>query len=217
MRTHISNALQRRSKAIRNAVKTYNTAALALDPPRDTLDWSKVPHYSFLDQFNVLQDTRHSVFDQPWAKPVNRSLMKTRSRILRAQEEITWCNIEIRRVHTKIVDEGREFANVVQRLTDTHSPMLGPVGDYVTRRQGVNRLLLARIHQTYNLEGFLGDCTPGTRKGTRAELPLGSTNMHSTSIDDVDPGSDEGEVEDDDELRERIDNVEEFMANMSIQ
>ncbi|KAF9071513.1 hypothetical protein BDP27DRAFT_1361685 [Rhodocollybia butyracea] len=47
-----------------------NLSNTALDPPRDTLDWSKVSHFTFLDQFNILQDTWHSVFDQPWAKPV---------------------------------------------------------------------------------------------------------------------------------------------------
>ena len=95
MRTHIANALQRRSQAIRNAVKSYNTAALALTPPRDTLDWAKVSHFAFLDQFNILKDTRHSVFDQPWAKPVNCSLMKQHRQIQRARKEIAHCNIGI--------------------------------------------------------------------------------------------------------------------------
>ncbi|KAJ3740705.1 hypothetical protein EV360DRAFT_57933, partial [Lentinula raphanica] len=105
MRTHISHALQRRSHTIRAAVKAYNAAALALNPPRDTLDWSKVSHYAFLDQFNILSDTRHSVFEQPWARPVNRTLMKQRRRIQHAREEITRCNVELRRLHTSIVDE----------------------------------------------------------------------------------------------------------------
>lgn len=54
MRTHIAQALQRRAKAIRNAVNEYNKHALMLDPPRDTLDWTKVTHFSFIDQFDIL-------------------------------------------------------------------------------------------------------------------------------------------------------------------
>ncbi|KAJ3728318.1 hypothetical protein C8R42DRAFT_716267 [Lentinula raphanica] len=72
MRTHIAHALQKRSKAIRTAVATYNAAALNLDPPRPTVDWAKVSHYSFLDQFDILADTRYSVLEKPWAKPVIR-------------------------------------------------------------------------------------------------------------------------------------------------
>ncbi|KAE9392166.1 hypothetical protein BT96DRAFT_959393 [Gymnopus androsaceus JB14] len=176
MRTHISNALQRRSKAIRNAVKSYNTAAVALNPPRDTLDWSKVSHYTFLDQFNILQDTRHSVFDQPWAKPVNRTLMKQHRRIARAREEIACCNIEIRRLHTHIIDEGKFF--------DT----------------------------TYDLEGFTGNRTPGTRQGSSSHIiSQAPSNSHAP-----DPGSD-GEDEDDDEFTEELGNVFDYLSNMSLQ
>ncbi|THU96506.1 hypothetical protein K435DRAFT_858460 [Dendrothele bispora CBS 962.96] len=78
MRTHISNALQKRASSIYTMVRRYNTAALALDPPRPTLDWSK---------------------------PVIRETMKRHRRVLRAQEEIVRCNIELRRIHTSIVDE----------------------------------------------------------------------------------------------------------------
>ncbi|KAG1853644.1 hypothetical protein F4604DRAFT_1933044 [Suillus subluteus] len=54
MCTHISKSLQTRCHAIQNAVKTYNAAAAALSPPRPQLDWSKVSHYSFLEEFNLL-------------------------------------------------------------------------------------------------------------------------------------------------------------------
>ncbi|KAK7453979.1 hypothetical protein VKT23_011491 [Stygiomarasmius scandens] len=40
------------------------------------------------DQFNILQDTRHSLFDKPWAKPVVQELMKKNRRVQRACEEI---------------------------------------------------------------------------------------------------------------------------------
>ncbi|KAE9404798.1 hypothetical protein BT96DRAFT_973001 [Gymnopus androsaceus JB14] len=192
MRTHIANALQRRSQAIRNAVKSYNTAASALTPPRDTLDWTKVSHFAFLDQFNILQDTQHSVFDQPWAKPVNRSLMKQHRRIQRAREEIVQCNVGIRRLHTSIVDEGKCFDAVLERLTD--SPTLGPVSDYIHRRRAVNRLLLARIYQTYDLPGFTGDPSPGKRKGAV------DTNLPEPSSHALDPESDDGGDEEDDNL-----------------
>ena len=54
MRTHIAKALQKRSKAIQRAVKTYNAAVSALDPPRLTIDWNTVSHYKFLEEFPLL-------------------------------------------------------------------------------------------------------------------------------------------------------------------
>lgn len=211
MRTHISNALQRRSTAIRNAVKAYNTAALALDPPRDTLDWSKVSHFTFLDQFNILQDTRHSVFDQPWAKPVIRSLMKQHHRIERAREEITHCNIGIRRLHTSVVDEEKKFDIVLQKLNNL--PLFGPVSDYVQRRKAVNSLLLARINQTFDLPGFTGDCTPGRRKGSTDRPDTCIADRHACS----DPDSENGGDEDDDEFVEGVGAMVDFMSSMSMQ
>ncbi|KAE9387174.1 hypothetical protein BT96DRAFT_1081007 [Gymnopus androsaceus JB14] len=214
MQTHISNALQRRSKAIQNAVNAYNIAAVALNPPRDMLDWSKVSHYTFLNQFNILQGTQHSVFDQPWAKPMNWTLMKQHHRIARTHEEIIRCNVEIRRLHTLIVDEGKHFDIILAKLAD--SPMLGPVTDYVRRRQAVNSLLLARINQTYDLEGYTSERTPGTRKGS-ANMQDDPNSAATTPPQPTNPGSDIGEDEDDDEFTEEVDNVLDFMLNMSLQ
>ncbi|KAE9386543.1 hypothetical protein BT96DRAFT_960562 [Gymnopus androsaceus JB14] len=202
MRTHISNALQR--------LKSYNTAAQALNPPRNTLDWSKLSHFTFLDQFNILKDTRHSVFDQPWVKPVVRSLMKQHRQIERAREEIIHCDIGIRRLHTSITDEEKKFKAILKTLD---SPMLGPVSDFIQRRQAVNQLLLARIHRTYNLPGFTGNPTPGKQKGS-ADIP----EPEATALEaNIDPHSDDGEDEDDDEFTEGVGAVVDFMSNISLQ
>jgi hypothetical protein len=57
MRKHITHALQARSQAIHNALEWYNASALALSPPRTTLQWSEVVEYAFLADFDLLQDT----------------------------------------------------------------------------------------------------------------------------------------------------------------
>jgi hypothetical protein len=76
MRTHIAKSLQRWCKAIQNAAKAYNAAAMALDPPRPTLNWAKASHYSFLEDFELLRDTRQDIRSKPWAQPVIRATMK---------------------------------------------------------------------------------------------------------------------------------------------
>ncbi|KAJ3711310.1 hypothetical protein C8R42DRAFT_595980 [Lentinula raphanica] len=207
MRTHISAALQRRSVAIRNAVKSYNAAAAAIGRP--TLDWSQVTHYSFLDQLNILQDTRHSVLSKPWADPVVRHLMKQHRRVLRAREEIIRCNVEIRRLHTSIVDEEKRFDGILERLQGT--PIFHPVSSHIHRRRGINSLLLSRIRQTQALPGFSGEKSPGKRQG----LATDPTPPETRSLPD--PDSDDGGTDgEDDEESERLNALIDVVSNLTV-
>jgi hypothetical protein len=88
MRTQIAKSLQTRCKAIQNPVKIYNAAALSLDPPCPTVDWSKASHYRFLEDFDLLQNTHQDICSKPWAQPVIRATMKQAQRIQHAKEEI---------------------------------------------------------------------------------------------------------------------------------
>lgn len=95
MRTHIAKSLQTCCKTIKKAVNAYNVAAAALTPPRPALDWSRVSHYGFLEEFHLLQDTRNDIRNRPWALPHIRSLIKLRHRVIRASEEVERCSIEV--------------------------------------------------------------------------------------------------------------------------
>ncbi|KAI0674940.1 hypothetical protein C8Q78DRAFT_1075288 [Trametes maxima] len=95
VRTHIAKHLQARCRAIRNAVKTYNAAAAAMKPPRPSLDWSRVSHISFIEEFELLQDTRGDLQDKPWRLPQVREAMRIAHHIERAQEEIARVNIDL--------------------------------------------------------------------------------------------------------------------------
>ncbi|KAJ3804751.1 hypothetical protein F5876DRAFT_52960 [Lentinula aff. lateritia] len=241
MRTHIAQALQRRAKAIRNAVNEYNKHALMLDPPRDTLDWTKVTHFSFIDQFDILRDTRHNVFHEKWAQPLYRELMNRVHKVSRAREEIHRVNIELRRLHTRIVDEEKLFASTLEHLRG--SLMLGPVLEYVTRRREVNKLLISRINATYNLPGFTGTPWPGesinpvhatyphtpsasemhepdTSPPTSPGHNAGSSNVPHSTPDDRQPqfeddnSEDEGPLEDDDEFVDDMGKVVDFIAGL---
>ena len=76
MRTHIAKALQKRSKTIQRAVKTYNAAATALNPPMPTIDWTTVSHYKFLEEFPLLRNTSQDLSDKRWARPAIRETIK---------------------------------------------------------------------------------------------------------------------------------------------
>lgn len=226
MRTHIAQSLQRRAKAIRKAVARYNTAARALEPPRPTLDWTKVSHYSFIDQFNILADTRHSVMDKAWAGTAIRELMFQSHRIARAHEEILRLNIELRRLHTSIVDEERDFDTVLQRLLDKSSPLHPPTLEFITRRKGVNKLLLARMQSTYSLEGFTGTPSPGVRKMRPGDAPSSitpppphrpPTPQHvRVPVENPVESDNEGADEDEDEYVDTLATVVDFISQLDV-
>lgn len=106
----------------------------------------------------------------PWAKPAIRETMKKHLRVHRAQEELTRCNVEIRRVLSSIHDEDRRFSDTLRSLKDQKSSILGPVMDYCTRRRRINSLLLGHIEQIFDLDGYTGSRTVGCKKGCRATV-----------------------------------------------
>ncbi|KAG2032281.1 hypothetical protein BDR03DRAFT_1015402 [Suillus americanus] len=130
MRTHVTKSLQMRCKAIQNAVKVYNEAALTLNPPAPMLDWLKVSHYTFLEEFTLLQKTRQDIRSKRWTEPAVWEVIKQSLRIEWAHEEVTRCNIEIHRLHTAIVDEQISFATVLKQLKQAHDPLYGAVDEY---------------------------------------------------------------------------------------
>ncbi|KAJ8454198.1 hypothetical protein ONZ51_g13169 [Trametes cubensis] len=172
VRTYIAKNLQRRSKAIRSAISRYNNAAQALNPPRPALDWAKVTHYTFLDEFELLRDTRNDIRAKPWAQPLARETMKKARRVARAREEIVRCNIEVRRLHTHIVDENAALQQVMSEARSNGDAISGPLEVFCTRRKRVNARLLAVIYQIHELTGYSGTKDTGRRYG--ASGPPGS-------------------------------------------
>ncbi|KAH7904203.1 hypothetical protein BJ138DRAFT_1239965, partial [Hygrophoropsis aurantiaca] len=166
MRSHIAKALQTRCKAIKSALKVYNDAAHALSPPAPTLEWERVSHYAFLEEFTLLRETRVDIRSKRWAEPAVREAMKQSLRIKRAQEEIIRCNIEIRRIQTAIHDEEKHFDQVIDRLKASDSHLMGPINEFCNRRRRINAHVMARIAQTFELPGFTGDKSNGNRLGT---------------------------------------------------
>lgn len=199
MRTHIAKQIQTRCAAIENAVKVYNRAAAALPTPRPPLDWKTVTHYSFLDEFLLLRDTRQDVRQHRWTEPAVRATMKQALRITRAREEIERCNIEVRRLHTAIADEEEFFTLTLSRLQSEHSPNIGSTAEYIGHRRLVNMHLLHRIIDIYQLPGFTGITSLGVRKGSthiRTSTTLLPTQPSSSDSRNAEDWEDEAAIND---------------------
>ncbi|KAJ7851290.1 hypothetical protein B0H14DRAFT_3085820 [Mycena olivaceomarginata] len=154
MRKHIAKALQARSKAVKNAIGNYNTAAGLLDPPMPHLSWEQVVEYAFLADFDILRDTRTEVQSRPWTRPAYRLAMDRYFKILRAREEIKRLNVEIPRVVTWIRDEYKVLCRKEQELGVE-------VRRYRERRGRFDDGHMRRFWALAKEPGFTGSLVPG--------------------------------------------------------
>ncbi|KAI1782519.1 hypothetical protein LXA43DRAFT_977529 [Ganoderma leucocontextum] len=155
-RTYLAKSLQRRCKAIRNTVNAYNAAASQMNPPRPHLDWERVSHYTFLEEFPLLQEMRKEVLEKPWTRPEVRAVIRLSRRLQCAHEEIKNANREVRRMHTWIRDEEIQFRTVVSRLQRERDPLYGAFTEFCKHRRAANARNLAYIEHIYGLSGFSG-------------------------------------------------------------
>ena len=209
VRTHLAKSLQTRCKTIRSATDAYNRAAGALNPPREPLDWAQVSRYSFIEEFSLLRNTQRDISNEPWANPVIRETIKRYLRVRRAHEEIQRCNVKIRRLFTSIHDEARKHSEILKALAGQKSPIFGAVKEYSTRRRRVNALLLGRIQQTFDLDGFTGEKTLGHRKGSQVTRDGGELGRY----DNVDSDDAEGEDVDDIE-NDQVNGILDFVTSL---
>ncbi|KAJ8456302.1 hypothetical protein ONZ45_g18777 [Pleurotus djamor] len=223
LRTHIAKSLQTRCKAIQRAITAYNTAALELDPPRPPLNWSEVSHYAFLEDFDLMRETREDIRTKPWAQPLFREMIRRHNRLERAEEEIQRCNIECKRLYTSIVDEEKLFSQVELNLQASNSPIYGALQEFTLRRRRINDHLLTRIYQIYQLPGFTGDRSVGTHVDTPEPSPNESDMGHegykvspedarSVELDDLEA---EAELDTADEANAEVDRLMDFISDLA--
>jgi hypothetical protein len=169
MRTHISKALQTISLAIHNALERYNAAAVKLHPPRETLTYSTIVEYSFIGDFSLLKTSRQDIRLQEWARPAVWEAMTKHFQLERAHEEIIRLNVEIRRLHTAIRDEGEDVAACIAELTSNKTVfdvlLAGEVSRRWELRSHINALHIKRLCEIEKMFGFSGTPGCGTRQG----------------------------------------------------
>ena len=220
VRTYLAKSLQRRCEAIRNAVKEYNAAAKALnDPSLKELDWSAVSHFSFVEEFALLADTRNDIRDRPWVRPDVREAMHLTRRIDRAREELRNANIEARRLHTSIRDEEIDFQALLAKLGEEQDPLYPAVLEYCTRRRGDNARNMAYLEHLYQLPGFSGNPTPGQRVG-RPVRPVGAQVTLASQTAEAEAVAKEAtelrDLEGDDMANEETSAILEYLAGLTV-
>jgi len=117
---HIGKALQARSSAIKTALDQYNITAQSLSPPHCTLTLEEVVEYTFLSDFQLLQDTHEDISQRPWASPMACLVLDMFFKMCHAQEEIIQLNVEIRCFVTYLQDKDWYLHACEEKLLTSH-------------------------------------------------------------------------------------------------
>ncbi|KAJ3558562.1 hypothetical protein NM688_g856 [Phlebia brevispora] len=181
-RTHLTKALQKRSRVIRQVIAAYNKAAAVLMPPKKLLDWETIVECDFVEEFNFIEHS-NDITEKLWCKIQIQEVMKLRHRIARTHEELQHCTTELRHLHTAIRDEPYLFAKVLANLDAADDLMHGAVLEYTQLRQKVNARIMMCIWEVYEKHPHYNwTKTPGIWLSTQA--PPTGTNVELRSDQD---------------------------------
>ncbi|KAK1236160.1 hypothetical protein PQX77_000591 [Marasmius sp. AFHP31] len=154
MRRHLGQALKTRSSAIREAVNTYNQAALKMSPPRQQLDYDEVVEATYLSELDFLRETRDDVREKTWAKPSTRRLVTEYFKVWRAYEEFDRLHVEIQRLVTYMKEE-RDFLKSAEAYYQDRDPGLAyQIRVYRWERGRFDQQHRMRLRKIYALPGF---------------------------------------------------------------
>jgi hypothetical protein len=145
--------------------------------------------------------------------------MKLHQRIKRAEEELVRVDIEARRLYTSITDEEVDFEDMKKRLVEEGNYVLSKaLDDFCVECRKDNVLNICYLQKLAELEKFRGDRNLlGVKLGAKgkglqrpASVAMDAASMTRTDSDDV-----IAEGEQDDDEREQIRGVVDFIAEVS--
>ncbi|KAF8331610.1 hypothetical protein F5887DRAFT_1063993 [Amanita rubescens] len=110
-------------RPIRKAIKRYNTQAAKLRPAKPPLSWKKIVEYGFLAEFDVLRLTVSDESHAGWTKQANREAAIKYFKLLCAQEELEWLNLEINRLDHSIRTETEKMSQALETLATQDAPL----------------------------------------------------------------------------------------------
>ncbi|KIJ58438.1 hypothetical protein HYDPIDRAFT_102653, partial [Hydnomerulius pinastri MD-312] len=214
-RAGTAKALQARSSAIRTALERYNTAALAMEPARRTLEWDEVVEYAFLADFDLLRDVHQDVSQRPWATPAGRAAMDAYFKKCRAEEEIHRLNIEMQRLLTYIRDEEDYLLSCEDKLMPASPVLAHQVAILRNIRGRFNEQHIKYLLKISQLQGFSGTLTLGKSAHTgpgesasnpdpripgQMSIPAPGTRPHAETL----PPDTQEDLEDEEDMDDNV-------------
>ncbi|KAI0684292.1 hypothetical protein BC835DRAFT_1409170 [Cytidiella melzeri] len=165
LREKIGQALRTRAEAIRKALDEYNKQASLLNPPRPKLRWEELIDLSSVGAFDLLRNARQDIRELKWADPLHREATRLYFNIQRAQEELTRCNVEVRRILTSMYDEHLDYWHAVALSIIPNPTLACELSKRWVERDRINACVARRLQQIALLPGFSGALEIGQRVG----------------------------------------------------
>lgn len=208
MRKHIAQALRTRSKTIQKAIESYNAAASAMSPPRQTISWEQVVDYSYLSEFDILRDTREDVRERKWATQKNRLLMQEFFKLIRAENELPRLHIEIQRLITYMAREEVRLLGFVSMIQHDDPALAYQISVHWFERARFNDIHRKRLLSIKRLEGFDSRNNKYFSVGVpvRKEAPMEMAEDIPSGLNEDDEG--ESDVEEEDDENELLDEID---------
>ena len=153
---------------MRNALKRYNKLAVKQSPLQPTLQYSEVLSYATLGDFDLLKHSQHEVLAWPWSNTMHRQMVVKYFKLLRAREEITRLNVEVRRLQAWVDSETTEIKQIATELSAQNPPLSAELQVLFHRQLRVNNQHQLWLQRIYNLEGYSG-VWPIVEHGTGGE------------------------------------------------
>lgn len=175
--TLLAQSMQKRSKAIRAAVNAYNCAILALGRT-DTLDFDQAAKYGFVEEFNLLRQTRADLGEARWKEPIICEAMKHYQRVKRARKEIERVHVEMLLVFSAMANEEANFEQVLTAMKASNDSLYHVTKDQCNRQALVNSVIRARLVQITELPKYTGPpLIARKRKGLPEDTPTVSNAL----------------------------------------
>lgn len=120
------------------------------------MSWKDIADYSFLGEFDLLRYSRTDIREADWTKPAYREATTKHFKLLRAREEVSRLNIEIRRLCTFIHDEETDTLKVIEDLQSSNPLLASELQRQWRSRSAINMFHIFRLNQIEAISGFSG-------------------------------------------------------------
>jgi hypothetical protein len=172
LRKHISNAIVRRSAAVRASLEWYNKLAPLQTPPCPVLEYAKVASYGWLGDFALLKISRHDILTKPWTVPANRDISRKHFKVLRAQEEMYRLNIEVRQLQAWIDEEEDHIRHCAEEKDEVDPHLSAELCLRYAEQSRINGVHRACLQSIYCLQGYSGIIPSASEEMTSANSDL---------------------------------------------
>ena len=182
---YIAKALKTCSQAIRNVLDQYNTAATHLSPIQSALSWNDIVQYTFLADFDLLQETCEDVCERAWACPAARITMDQHFQIIQAEKEIACLDIKIHQVITHLHDEEKFLGAYEDNVWSRDPALTHQLCHYWLQCGLFSALYQKQFHQLGSMSGFTSSLEPGDATDKSLRTPISCVNIVTPTVNEM--------------------------------